>query len=218
MTSMPEEMRPLGEDLARAGHTVLAVRLPGHGTDPRDLARVRRHDWLATVEDGLGVLEPLADTVVLVGQSLGAVVVLTAAARYPVAGIVALSPPAEIHRPHRPVRPGLHAKRTRRDPDFGLRREADYPAYAAWHTRAGREMVRLHAQMLTALPEIAVPALVVSSDGDPWFPCSHGRRILDRIGSADKELVALTEPGHAISLDPARGDAVTAIERFIARL
>jgi carboxylesterase len=215
---MPEEMRPLGEDLANAGHTVLAVRLPGHGTDPRDLARVRRQDWLVAVEDGLGVLEPLADAIVFVGQSLGAVVVLTAAARYPVAGVVALSPPAEIPRPRLPVRPGLHAKGTPRDPELGRRREAEYPAYAAWHTRARLEMARLHAEMLAALPEIAVPALVVSSDGDPWSPASHGQRIVERIGSADKELVALTEPGHAISLDPARAEAVAAIERFIARL
>ena len=45
----PEEMRWLGDYLYSQGHTILGVRLAGHGTDPHDLARTRWTDWLIAV-------------------------------------------------------------------------------------------------------------------------------------------------------------------------
>jgi carboxylesterase len=39
-TANPEEMQFLADDLHRRGHTVLNVRLAGHGTTPRDLRRM----------------------------------------------------------------------------------------------------------------------------------------------------------------------------------
>ena len=38
-TPNPEEMQFLADDLHGRGYTVLNVRLAGHGTHPRDLAR-----------------------------------------------------------------------------------------------------------------------------------------------------------------------------------
>ncbi len=80
-SSMPEEMRPMGDYLAAHGFTVLGARLAGHGTRPEDLERTRWTDWLGDVEDGLAVLAKTCDKRVLVGQSLGGMIALTAAAR-----------------------------------------------------------------------------------------------------------------------------------------
>lgn len=77
-------MQPLADLLAARGHDVIVVTLPGHGTDPDDLVDVVWSDWLAAV--------PHAE--VLVGQSMGASLVLTVAALdHHVRAVVAINPP-----------------------------------------------------------------------------------------------------------------------------
>ena len=215
-TSFPDEMRPLGDDLAQSGATALGIRLTGHGTHPRDLGRTRRADWLLDVEDGVALVAG-AKPLVLVGQSLGSMVMLLAASYLPVSGVVALSPPFDLG----PL-PEAHGRVIYKDvephPELGVRREADYPAYAATHGRIEYEIARLHADMLAAVPRLSVPVLIVSSHGDPWFPPDQGRQLLELVGSEQKELVVLERAGHAISRDPARGPAVEAIRHFAATL
>jgi carboxylesterase len=92
-SATPQEMRPLGDYLGERSFTALGVRLAGHATDPHDLSRTRWTDWLLDVENGLALLEGIAERVVLVGQSMGGMIALAAAARYPVAGVVAMSTP-----------------------------------------------------------------------------------------------------------------------------
>src|SRR5690606_28550399 len=50
-TGNPNSTRPLGERLAAEGYRVEVPRLPGHGTDVRDLGRTRYADWVAAAEE-----------------------------------------------------------------------------------------------------------------------------------------------------------------------
>ena len=218
-TAMPEEMRLLGDDLAGAGHTVLGIRLAGHGTEPCDLFRVRPRDWLASVADGVAILRDCSERVVLVGQSLGGVVALTAASRLVVDGVVVLASPFELAR-GRP-RPRLPwrvepKKGVTPHPDLGLRREAGYPAYAGVPPRVEREVRLAVREMRAALSAVDVPVLLVSSEADPWFPPDHGRRLEASIRNA--RLVVLERAGHGITLDPERAEAFRAVREFVASL
>jgi pimeloyl-ACP methyl ester carboxylesterase len=72
-TGTPWDVRPLGEALARAGHAVRALRLPGHGTTPRAMLEVRAPDWLLACDEALaeprdrgGSGRPLAGALALV--------------------------------------------------------------------------------------------------------------------------------------------------------
>jgi pimeloyl-ACP methyl ester carboxylesterase len=105
-----------------------------------------------------------------------------------------------------------------RHPELGLRREAAYPAYAATHTRIHHEVRLAHEAMTAALPEIGVPVLLVASEADPWCPPPQSRWILERLRTERRELLVVEEPGHAISRDPARAEAVRATERFVDSL
>jgi len=90
-TGTPHEMLPLAEPLARAGFDVLGVRLPGHGAaDPGE-----PNEWSAwrdAVAAGLAELEASgADSVVVVGLSMGALLAIDLAHASPrVGAIVAL--------------------------------------------------------------------------------------------------------------------------------
>ncbi|MBC7976828.1 MAG: alpha/beta fold hydrolase, partial [Myxococcales bacterium] len=66
-TGSPYEMRYLGEQLARAGHTVAGPRLPGHGTSVDELDRTGWEDWAAAVEREAEAMSARCRRVVVVG-------------------------------------------------------------------------------------------------------------------------------------------------------
>jgi carboxylesterase len=85
-TGSPKEMRWLGEYLNRQGYTVCGMRLAGDATRLEDMVRARWQDWLLSVEDGINLLRSCTDQVCLLGLSMGGVLSLTAATRFPVRG------------------------------------------------------------------------------------------------------------------------------------
>jgi carboxylesterase len=225
-TAMPDEVRWLGDYLSAQGHTVLGLRLAGHATHPRDLARTRWTDWLASVEDGLAILRGATERTVLVGLSMGGVVTLLAAACYPVAGAVALSTPYGSFSPRtlwrvrllRWLRPLVRKPLPERHPTLPERREAGYPAYPQFPTRILLELPALQAAMQAALPRVQVPVLLVHSQADAAAPFGEMQRIYDHLGTADKEMLPLEGFDHAVVRDPKRGVVFAAIAAFVARI
>jgi carboxylesterase len=226
-TCMPEEMRGLGGDLAQLGYTVLGLRLPGHATHPHDLNRVRSTDFLIAVEEGLALLRESTQHVVLIGQSLGGVLALLAAARYPITGVIAMACPSPYAIP--PIRQWLYRiagwlrliirkSEPHAHPTLGIRREAGYPAYMEYPARVFWELFKIQKMMKEALPQIRVPGLVIHSKDDPMAPAAGAQRIYDGLGSPDKALVWLEGFGHGIVFHPCRQEVVEPIAGFITRI
>jgi carboxylesterase len=223
-TANPEEMRFLADDLHGRGHTVLNVRLPGHGTDPHDLARVHWTDWLLSVEEGLDLLKGISTRTVLVGQSMGGMVALTAAAQYPVAGVVVISTPYFGFQPMQVTLArvmgalGLVARsQGNTQSDLGERRQANYPAYARYPIKGILELQHLQVAMQASLPQVMVPALVIQSRQD-----MDGKDDLERIysalGSVRKEKIWLDGFDHSVVRDEKRKVVFDAIGEFLAKL
>lgn len=218
-SAMPGEMRWLGDDLAARGHTVLGVRLAGHGTHPADLRTVRMEDWVATIDDGIALVRASADRVVLIGQSLGGMLVLLTAASRRVDGVVGLSVPAGGPRRLPPrlvlrMRP-MELKPVEADLDLGLRREAGYPAYAAIPPVALHEVRRTGEAMLEALGALSCPVLVVHSTGDEWAGPANGERIGQIIGSPRFEAQVVEGLAHGMVRDPRRAEVFEIVARFV---
>lgn len=75
LTDSPYSLRSLGERFADAGFAVVGFRLPGHGTVPEALDRVRRRDWQAAVRiaaRATAAMAPDGAPFVIVGYSNGA--------------------------------------------------------------------------------------------------------------------------------------------------
>ena len=116
----PFEVRPLGEALWRAGYTVYAPRLAGHGTTAQDLAASTFHDWRRTVSDAFDRLRTEVDRICVCGLSLGGLLTLDLARERgaEIAAIQVLAAPREarsvfdMHGRHAPrrVRHGRAAK------------------------------------------------------------------------------------------------------------
>jgi carboxylesterase len=223
-TANPEEMRFLADDLHGRGYTVLNVRLAGHGTAPHDLARTHWTDWLLSVEDGLYLLRSLSGQTVLIGQSMGGMIALTAAAQYPVAGVVTLSTPyfgfplTQVLLARLMGALGMTAhKQVKEHPELGQRREANYPAYSRYPVRIIVEAARLHRAMQASLPQVKAPALVVQSHQD-MGGMDDLERIYAALGSAVKEKLWLNGFDHSVVRDEKRQVVFDAIGEFLKKI
>ena len=222
-TAMPEEMRWLGEYLAGQGHAVLGVRLAGHATHPTDLARTRWTDWLVSVEEGLALLSGVTDQVFLIGQSMGGMIALVAAARYPVAGVIALSTPADRGGKAPPfavrlflrLRPMIQKPAKPAESPLAERREAEYPAYPQFPARILQEVDLLRGALYEALPQVRVPALLIHSRADASVNPDNMPRIHERLGSPDKQMLWLDGLDHSLVRDPQRQIVFDAIDSFV---
>ena len=223
-TAMPEEMRWLGEYLAGQGHAVLGVRLAGHATTPVDLARTRWTDWLISVEEGLAMLRGVTEQVFLIGQSMGGMIALVAAARYPVAGVIALSTPSDMGGKAPPLavrlffrfRPMIQKRTKPAEPPLAERREAEYPAYPQFPARILQEVDLLRGALHEALPQVRVPALLIHSRADAAVSADNMPRIHERLGSTDKQMLWLDGMEHSLVRDPQRQVVFDAVAGFIA--
>jgi carboxylesterase len=205
-TGTPFEMRAPAEYLASQGHTVLAIRLAGHATQPEDLARARMRDWLASVEDGLCLLKPSVERIFLMGLSLGGVLSLITAARFPLAGAITMSTPYQLSVPKSP-------------PDWRNPHAAkDHVAYADTPTLAVIQVLEALALMRTSLPEVKIPVLLVHSKADQTALPESMPRIFAALGSADKHMLWVENSGHNIPREPDRQVVFAAAAQFIHRL
>jgi alpha-beta hydrolase superfamily lysophospholipase len=74
LSDAPYSLRALGERLHTEGHTVIWLRVPGHGTSPSALANVAWQDWTAAVQvamQGLRERVPTGTPLILAGYSNG---------------------------------------------------------------------------------------------------------------------------------------------------
>jgi carboxylesterase len=225
-TASPQEMRGLGGHLAQQGHTVLGVRLPGHGVQVNDMNRHRWQDWLAAVEDGYHLLKHHCSQIVSLGFSTGGVLSVVLAGEFHFAGHVLLSTPIELP----PIRllkilyPVIvpvswivplvpKGKGGWYDPAAELERVA----YQAYPLRAVREFGELVRAMRPALATLRQPALIMHSRDDDFVPPAHAQRIYDQIASVEKTLEWVDGSNHIITCDAARNQVFAACAGFVKR-
>jgi carboxylesterase len=223
-TASPQEMRGLGEYLAGQGYSVMGVRLAGHSTEVQDLPRMRWWDWLASVSDAYNLLRNLTDQIFVIGLSLGGILSLTFAARYPVDGVVAMAAPH-----HLPNDPRLHFVRLiallhpyhPKGTPMWFDQDAlkQRVAYNADPLICFVQIQQLLAEMRSGLPEISAPALLIYSKNDPAVTVQEGHMdaIYAELGSQQKERLWVEKSGHILTCDQERPVVWQAIANFLTQ-
>ena len=99
LSDSPYAMRHLAEFYQQNGFRVMAVLLPGHGTQPGDLLEVRWQEWAKTVAYGAYQLAAEVDELYLAGYSTGATLSVYHSLRdKQVRGLFLFSPAFQITR------------------------------------------------------------------------------------------------------------------------
>ena len=222
-TGAPKEMRTMGEYFAAQGHTVLGIRLPGHATHPQDLPRLRWTDWLQAVEDGYHLLHSAGRQVFIMGLSMGGLLTLTAAARLPIAGAVAMSTPyrlpADPRLPYAKYLAWLMPSAPKGPNDWQDAAMAqDHVEYPQYPTRGIAELRDLAAEMRQSLPQVRCPVLLAQSRADGSVSPENMQQIYDALGTSDKTMLWLEKSGHVVTRDLERQAVFEAAEAFVHRV
>ena len=210
-SATPWEMRPLAEVLTRRGFSCLAVRLPGHGTSPEDLATRRWEEWSTAVLSGYDRLARHFPRVYVAGLSTGSLLALILAGRREVAGIVLLSPYLRLRHNLAPFARWLrylhpYQKRTLSD--------ASALHYYTRRPVAGVHQInRLLRRLKPQLETIVAPVLALHGEGDEVIDIDSGCQLVERLGSAVKHYRRFgPEVAHVLTApDCPRGDEILAL-------
>jgi carboxylesterase len=222
-TGAPKEMRSMGEYFAAQGHTVLGIRLPGHATHPQDLPRVRWPDWLNAVEDGYHLLHSAGCKVFLMGLSMGGLLALIGAARFPVTGAVGMSVPYCLPQDPRLafaqylawLAPTVSKGPSDWQDSTMAQEHIDYPAYP---TRGIAELRDLIEEMRRSLAHIRCPVLLAHARADGSVAPESMEKIFAELGTSDKSMFWLEKSGHVVTRDQERQRLFEEAENFIRRV
>lgn len=220
LTGSPPEMRLIGDYLHRRGLTVSAPLLPGHGTTPADLNRCGWQDWTAAVAQALDALQAQCTTVFVGGLSLGALLgIYLATYKREVAGLILYSPPLLLAdwRAHLAPLAKYILRAVPKGDEFSTDPAAPqrYWCYDVYPTTAVAETVQLTREARTWLPQVTCPLLVIHSTLDPDIHPDSAQTAVNEAGARHKQLVALHNSGHAITVDSEWQDVAARTHTFI---
>lgn len=206
-TGSPYEMRYLGAQLAAAGFTASGPRLPGHGTRVDELDATHWQDWVGAVDEAISAMAARCRRVAVVGQSLGGLLALNAAARRSdVCAVASLAAPLWLGGLGR-LAPYL-VGRVRRLPKLGgsdvldATAKAENPSYRQVPTRALAELLAFMPIVDAALPQVTAPTLVVHASHDHTAPVACAYHIARRVRA--RRLRILPRSYHLIAIDVER--------------
>lgn len=205
-TGAPYDLRLLATDLTRAGFADVAVPLlPGHGTSVADLDRTTWSDWTEAVARAIDAAGPGA---LVVGQSLGGLLALDAAARLGptrVARVASLAAPLWLPPLATRVADFAAARGWKTLPKLGgpdIRDKAEAagsPTYKQIPVRALGELRAFMRVVDAELPRITQPTLVLHAARDHTAPVACAQRIAVRARAA--RLRILPKSYHLIASD-----------------
>ena len=221
-TGTPKEMRMMGDYLKKSGVTCIGIRLAGHATQISDIVRTRWNDWLASVEDGINFLSNFCDDIFIAGLSMGGILALIAAYRYPINGAIAMSTPYKISNDWRIkfakqisfLRPYIKKERSNTGNKKKSKNHIDYTAYP---TRSIAELNQLIEVLHMNLHKIDIPILLINSKNDRKVPISDMEHFRREINSDHLEIVTLEKSGHVITEDVEKNVVFKTTLDFIQR-
>ncbi|MGA1825635.1 MAG: alpha/beta fold hydrolase [bacterium] len=205
----PEEVRPLAERLHKAGYTVYAPRLRGHGTSPEDLAQRSWEDWLHSVERGYLVLANSCKNVVLGGFSTGGTLALLSAAKnlFKVKAVFAINPAIRLRKKTAKLAPAVllwNKLAHKLIKDEGrwhfVENEPENPNinYSRNPVSGIKELLELIDEASQHLGKITIPVLLIQASDDPVVHPQGSEWLYKKIGSPHKELTIIPSDHHNI--------------------
>lgn len=194
ITVSPSYMQGVIEPLARAGFTVLAPRLAGHGSDQADLKNYGYPDWLRSVEQATQALRDRGCTQVFaVGHSLGALLSARQAQEHRVDGLVTISLPYYIFGYWQAKLFSIFCKGR-------LVQMNDSPIpqglfrYEKMCGKSVGDLLRAMGEVNDNLRAVTCPALVVYGTQDKTVIPSSAKHVYHNISSQQKQLLSIHAP------------------------
>ncbi|HPS33096.1 MAG TPA: alpha/beta fold hydrolase [Anaerolineaceae bacterium] len=216
LTATTAEVRLLGEHLHKLGYTVSAPLLPGHGTHPDELNRVKWMAWYETAEAAFLEMRVRCQKVFIGGESMGALLALLLASRYEQVSGIVLAAPALILRNLKAaylLQYFMKHLDKHQTEDF-----LPWKGYNVYPVKSLVQLQKLQNVVRKELPAVTQPLLVFMGAKDDTVSPEVGKTIISRVASTDKRLVNMPESPHVMLLAQERESIFAQIDEFIREL
>jgi carboxylesterase len=204
-TGSPPSMRPWAEFLHGKGYTVSVPLLPGHGTVPSDLNRVKWREWPEKVQRELDTLYKTCDRVFLCGLSMGGGTCLNVAVENNsrLTGLILVNPMIHVKfMPHQLAYLISHFQKLRSSVGDDIKRPGiTEHGYDALPTRGVHELLKMLKITRKNLSKVTVPLQLFHSVEDHTLPVSNTEIIMAGVASTSKSRIELVNSYHVATLD-----------------
>ena len=219
-TGSPAEMRFLGERLHKQGFTVLAIRLPGHGTQVQDMEPTNWHHWYGAVVDGRTLLSALCEEINVVGLSMGGLLALKLAADHPVNSVTALSTPVYLANRKITLLPLYrlfckYVQKKQRDYDIEPKLFIGYNSTPLSSLASLLDLIHLVRRDVC---QVKCPTLLVQSRREHTVRPESASVLYELLSTSRKELFWLEKSGHIVTLDIERELVFAKISDFLSSI
>lgn len=203
-TATPGTVLPLGEAIAKEGHYVRGILLPGHGTVIQDMENTRWHDWLTAALQTFDEMSAICEKVSVVGLSMGGTLTLLLAEQRPVYKAVPIAAALKPIQKHTKlarfvwrVKPYMFDEAPKNKPDFLNEYNL---SYCCTPVRNVPDLNRLMSMAKSGLPKITCPILAVQAGQDQSVHPDSAKWIILRSSSTQKQLIVLPKSPHVCTL------------------
>jgi carboxylesterase len=199
-TGTPWVFQELKSYLEKKQVIVADPLLPGHGTSPEHLNRIRWEEWTSCAAGNLDRLRSQCDSVFVVGLSMGGVIALYTAQNRAFAGVITMSAPFRFNRSMTIFIPILRFfKRSWRKSGPADRQPPEEVGYDRYPLNALNQMMRMMKAVRKGMAEIRMPLLVLHARGDRRVPVSNSAELFNAAPSERKRIRLFDHPCHVIT-------------------
>ena len=198
-TATTVEVRMLADYFSKQGFTVCAPLLPGHGTTPEDLNKRKYIEWIKCVEEAYSELKKACSSVIVGGESMGAVLSLYLAQNHPeIKALLLYSPAIKIT--------SLKYSKLFRHL-FPIIRKKDYDEIMPWQGYtvyplfAASELLQLQKLVFQDLHKVRQPIVIFHGAYDRTIDPDSSDLIMSSVSSPVKAKYTMMNSGHVILLD-----------------
>lgn len=190
-TGGPYEIEPFMDYLqAHTDWQIVVPTLPGHG-ETLELRNVTAESWMMAAEQALRQLQKEVDRIIIVGFSMGGIIAMYLANRYPIHKLVLLSAAVKYIYPTQLLQ---DIKDIAKEAVLGkLEENTLYKRYSeklrVTPFPATLEFMRLVRIVQPYYSQITVPVFIVQGKKDGIVPYAAAQFIYDEIGSLKKEII-----------------------------
>lgn len=232
LSGTPATMKPVIDELVKAGFLVNAPLLPGHGTVDADLRNVRWQEWWDAVKTAYFSLKMEAKKISCVGLSLGSLLALKLAIemRWGIRAVVAMGTPLVLSPmieyfaypavKYTPVR--FFYKYSQKDWEKSVAEPEGLNyykrhSYSKIAVNSVMELFKLKKLVRSRMGEITSPLLAIHGKEDDVAPLKNIKILKESINSNMIDVILLDRSRHVVSLDFDKEVAAKASVAFLER-